>query len=273
VLEVPTAQGSCHCTTAGDWSKRVEPGKTGTIPVTFNSAGFSGQLTRTVTVTCNDKAQPTVVLQMTGTIWKPIDISPAMAYFSIQPDSSSAVSNVVHIISNMEEPLGLLPPESNQRAFTAVLKTNEAGKKFELTIVALPPFSPGSMQGQIILKTTSTNNPVISVAAMANVQPAVTIMPPIISLPFTPLDAPATNVLTIRNVSTNFITLIEPTINAKDVDLKVAEQQPGRLFTATLVFPRGYQPAPGAPVEFTAKTSHPQYPIIRAMVNAVPRPR
>src|SRR5437588_711749 len=52
VLEVPVAQGSCHCTTAGDWTKRVEPGKTGLIPVTFNSTGFSGQINRTVTITC-----------------------------------------------------------------------------------------------------------------------------------------------------------------------------------------------------------------------------
>src|SRR6266516_35591 len=95
VLEVPVAQGSCHCTTAGEWTKQVEPGKTGIIPVTFNSTGFSGQLTRTVTITSNDKSRPSVVLQLTGTIWKPIEVNPPIAYFMVPPDASSAPDAVV----------------------------------------------------------------------------------------------------------------------------------------------------------------------------------
>ena len=256
MLEVPAAQGSCHCTTAGDWTRQVEPGKTGIIPVTFNSTGFSGQLTRTVTITSNDKTQPTVVLQLTGTIWKPIEINPAMAYFTVSPDSSSAPSTVVHIVSNMEEPLAVFAPESNQRAFTAVLKTNEPGKTFELTVTALPPFSPGMVQGQIIMKTSSSSTPVVSVPAMLHVQPAITIMPPQISLPFTPLAAAVTNILIIKNASTNFLKLTEPIINAKGVELQVNEKDPGHVFTVTLIFPRGFEPPAGAPVEFSAKTSH-----------------
>src|SRR6266536_2008791 len=104
VLDVPVAQGSCHCTTAGEWTRRVEPGKTGIVPVTFNSTGFSGQMTRTVTITSNDKTQPSVVLQLTGTIWKPIEVNPQMAYFNVPPDSPSVTPVLVRIISNLEEP-------------------------------------------------------------------------------------------------------------------------------------------------------------------------
>lgn len=273
VLEVPSAQGSCHCTTAGDWSKRVEPGQTGTVPVTFNSTGFSGQLTRTVTITCNDKAQPAVVLQMTGTIWRPIEVNPAMAYFTIPPDSTSPVTNIVHIISNLEEPLGVFSPESNQRAFTAVLTTNEPGKKYDLNVVALPPFSQGSIQGQIAVKTTSATNPVISVPIMANVPAAVTIVPPIINLPFVPLEAPFTNIVTIRNVSVAPMTISEPAFSSKEVKVSVKEDQPGHQFSVNLAFPRGYQPPAGAPVEFSVKTSHPQFPLLHAPLNAIARPK
>src|SRR5690348_15247627 len=38
VLEISAVRPSCGCTTAGDWSKTVEPGKTGIIPLQFNSA-------------------------------------------------------------------------------------------------------------------------------------------------------------------------------------------------------------------------------------------
>ena len=271
VLEVPSAQGSCHCTTAGDWSKRVEPGQAGVIPVTFDSSGFSGQMTRTVTVTCNDKTQPTVVLQLTGTIWKPIEVSPAMAYFTVPPDAASAPSTVIRIVSNLELPLTVFPPESNSPNFTAVLKTNEPGKSFEVVITAVPPFASGSVQGQIVLKTSSTATPVISIPAMAHIQPAITVTPPQISLPAPPFAAPVTNTLTIQNAGTNVLKLSDAAVNAKDVAVQISEPQPGRLFNVTLVFPRGFDPAAGPPIEFSVKSSHPKYPVIRAPINLAPR--
>ena len=42
VLEVTAVQASCGCTTAGDWSRQVEPGQTGSIPIEFNSGSFNG---------------------------------------------------------------------------------------------------------------------------------------------------------------------------------------------------------------------------------------
>src|SRR5260221_7172319 len=50
-LYITNVQPSCGCTTAGDWSKLVEPGKTGYIPVQFNSANYNGAVVKTVTVT------------------------------------------------------------------------------------------------------------------------------------------------------------------------------------------------------------------------------
>src|SRR5258708_286165 len=48
VLEVTHVQPSCGCTPAGEYSKRVEPGKTGTIPIQFNTANFNGQVYKTI---------------------------------------------------------------------------------------------------------------------------------------------------------------------------------------------------------------------------------
>src|SRR5262245_56999464 len=38
-LEIKEVRPSCGCTTAGTWDKQVEPGKTGLIPLQFNSSG------------------------------------------------------------------------------------------------------------------------------------------------------------------------------------------------------------------------------------------
>src|SRR5215831_12803038 len=35
-LEIKNVRPGCGCTTAGEWTKKVEPGKTGTIPIQVN---------------------------------------------------------------------------------------------------------------------------------------------------------------------------------------------------------------------------------------------
>lgn len=52
-LIISHAKGSCGCTVP-NWSKKpVAPGETGTIDVSFNSAGRSGKQTKAVTLTTN----------------------------------------------------------------------------------------------------------------------------------------------------------------------------------------------------------------------------
>src|ERR1700676_1156870 len=129
---------------------------------------------KNVTVSSNDKSQPSVSLQLKGTVWKPIDVNPQFAMLNISPDSDSPASTIVHIVNNMEEPITLSAPDINNKSFTAEIKTIQPGKAFELTVKTVPPLPVGSVQGQITLKTSSSNTPVINVTAFANVQPAIT---------------------------------------------------------------------------------------------------
>src|SRR6516165_9561353 len=78
LLEIKDVRPSCGCTTAGAWDRGVEPGKTGSIPVQFNSGSSSGVIGKTVIVLCNDPGQTNIVLQIKGTIWKPVELTPAI---------------------------------------------------------------------------------------------------------------------------------------------------------------------------------------------------
>src|SRR6266581_4292762 len=134
LLILTNVQPSCGCTTAGEWTHQVEPGKTGTIPIQFNSANYGGQVLKTVTVTSNDKSQPSFGLQVKGTVWKPIDVQPTFAVINIPPDTQTNMTTKVHIVNNMEEPITLSAPESNNKGITAELKTNTVGKDFDMII-------------------------------------------------------------------------------------------------------------------------------------------
>ena len=97
------------------------------------------------------------------------------------PADAPRASTVIRITSNLEEPLKLQLPESNNKSFTTQLRETKPGKEFELTVTANVPIT--NAQGQITLKTSATNSPEITVTAWANVQPAIAIMPPSITLP------------------------------------------------------------------------------------------
>lgn len=53
-LQIAQVTPSCGCTTLKDWPKEpISPGKSGVITVEFNSAGFSGNIEKTIQVATN----------------------------------------------------------------------------------------------------------------------------------------------------------------------------------------------------------------------------
>lgn len=270
-LQVSNVQASCGCTTAGEWTRQVEPGKTGSIPVQFNTGGFNGQVAKSITVTCNDTNQRMVVLQLKATIWKPVDVSIQYAVLTVTAESPSN-STIVRIVNNEEAPLTLSAPESSNPAFAAELRTNQPGRQFELFLRTVPPLPTGNVQGQITMKTSSTNLPVINVGALANVQPVVMAAPRQIALPAAPLAGPMPSTVSIRNNGTNMVTLSEAAVNAKGVDVQLKETEAGRAFAVTLNFPAGFEIAQGEKVELSVKSNHPQFPTIKVPIMQPPRP-
>ena len=273
LLVINNVQPQCGCTAAGEWTKQVEPGKTGSIPIQFNTAAYNGGVFKQVTVTCNVATQSVVMLQLKGTVFKPYDLNPQIAVFNLAPDTESA-SMLITITNNMEEPLLLSPPEVNNRSFSAELVTNVLGKGYQVKLSTVPPMpAVGSAQGQMTLKTSWTNTPTISMTLVANVQPTVMVTPGAITLPPGPLASGLTNAVSIQNnTATNILTLSEPTINAPGVGVEIKENQPGKSFSVMLGFPQGFEILAGQQIEFSVKTSNPKVPVVKVPVRQMARP-
>ncbi len=271
-LVLNNVQPSCGCTTAGEWSHQVEPGKTGNIPIQFNSGSYNGTVIKSITVSCNDKAQTSVMLQIKGTIWRPVDVSPQFAVINVPAESTNSISTTVKIVNNLDQPMSVSPPESSNKSFTATVTTNTAGKEYQVTISTVPPLN-ANVQSQISLKTSLTNTPVVNITAWANVVPVIAISPPQIVLPPGPLSSQTSPQVTIQNNGNNLVTFSEPAITSKDVELQTKETIPGRTYTATLTFPQGFELAKGQTMEFTVKSSHAQFPVIRVPVIQMGRPQ
>lgn len=274
-LEVTAVRPGCGCTTAGEWTKKVEPGKTGTIPIQVNVAATwpAGPIIKVVNVDSNDRSQPSVQLQVKGMVWKPIDLNPAYAILNIPADLPTA-STVVRITSNLEEPIKLETPHVNNPVYSLALKETKPGKEFELTVTAHAPITNG--QGQITIKTSSTNSPEIGLTAWANVQPAIAVIPPVLTLPQAPLATKAVPTITIQNNGTNQVKLSDPTITGmpglENVAVNIDEPTPGKLFSVKVAFPEGFAIPAGQHLELSMKSTHPQYPVIKVPVNQIPGP-
>jgi hypothetical protein len=156
--------------------------------------------------------------------------------------------------------------------FSAQLVTNQPGKGYQVKISTVPPLGVGSVQGQVVLKTTWTNTPVISVTVVANVQPALMVMPAYMKVDPGPLANVMSNSVTIQNNSTNLVILSEPAVNVPGVEATIRELQPGKSFSAMLTFPQGFLISPGQQVEFTAKSSNPKFPVVKVPVIQMTRP-
>jgi len=173
-LEIVDVRPGCGCTTAGTWDRLVAPGKTTTLALQLNTANFGGAITKNATVTCNDPAQPNVLLLIKGEVWKPIDVQPNFVIFNAATGTDSNAVRVVHVVNNTEEKITLEEPVSSNPAFQPMLKTINPGKEFELQIAMTPPPTGGTVQGVITVKTSATNLPPISVTAMAILPPVAT---------------------------------------------------------------------------------------------------
>jgi hypothetical protein len=270
-LELSNVQPSCGCTTAGDWTKSVAAGGTGKVSVQFNSANFNGPVLKTVTVTSNEKQKPVTVLQLKGTVWKPIELVPQYTVLTVPPDAPSA-SATVRIVNHLDEPLDVFSPVSSNPAFSAVLITNQPGKEYQINLTSAGELNSGNVQGKVTLKTSSAKTPTLDVPFWANVQPIISVIPPRIMLPQAPLKVKAPMTVTIQNNSTNALTLSEPSVNAPGVDVQLKEVQPGRLYNAVLTFPENFELRQDMGIALTLKSSQPRMPEIRVPVAQMARP-
>lgn len=267
VLEITAVQPGCpSCTTALPWDRQVQPGKTGKIPIQFNPAGFSGTLTKSVTVTCNDPVQPTHILYFQATIWQPVEVQPPYVYFMPVEGEETNETRVVRIVSHLEEPLTLQAPRAENPALKLDLKTVQAGREYALHISHAGRVTNAAPPTAVTIATSSTNVPMVKVTVGVMPQPPLVVSPLQIQVPPTPPAGPSgagrRHTQMIRNNSSTPLKVTEATVNAEGVTVQINESQPGKLFLLTVTFPASFRIGPGELPVLTVKTSHPKRPVI-----------
>jgi hypothetical protein len=257
---------TCGCTSAGTWTRLVQPGQGGTIPIEFHSGAFNGPTTKSVTVVSNDTNQPSVVLTVKSIVWHPIEVTPASASFAGDLSSASNFSKTIRILNKEPEPLLLTALHTSRPAIAAEIKTNEPGKEYQVVVSLVPPLGTGNVFGNVTMQTSLTNMPVLTVPVYALAQPAVMVLPPQLILPAGEFAGPVTRTVSIRSNWSSPLAVSDPALTDSGLKVELTEIKPGSYFTATITFPKGYQPPSGQRLELTLKTNHPQFPVIHVPI-------
>jgi hypothetical protein len=266
VLEIQDVRPTCGCTIAGKWSRQVEPGKTGVVPIRFTPYKAE-EVSKTVIVECNDSARTNVVLQLRGTIYELVEIKPAYVLFNVSAAGHTNQTRVVHIVNHMDQPLALSNPECADRSFQTSLKTIKPGNEYELQVTLVPPSKSGTITVPITLKTSATNLPAITITGVAAVQAPITASPSEITLSPGPLRSGVQARVTIQNNCSKPLSLSGTTVNIPGVVAKLREIQPGLQFVLTADFPTGFLLQNGAGVRVRIQTDNPEVPVITVPIS------
>jgi hypothetical protein len=269
-LQILEVKPGCGCTTAGQWDKSVEPGATGAIPLQFNSAGFGGPVSKSAMVTCNDPVKSNLVLTISGNVWRPVDMTPSMAMFQVDPETQTNQVKVVKIVNNLEQPLAITNISMLGVAFHTELKETIPGKEFELHVTAVAPIT-NTTSTVITLKTTAPEALALSLTAYAMVQQPLIISPQQYSLSTEPLTNAVSQSVNIISRTGKPLRVTESKPGLPGVQVNIKETQPGRTFVVQAIFPVGFKLDPTQKTELQLETDNPKIPVVKVPVVAVQR--
>jgi hypothetical protein len=152
-VKITSVHPSCGCTTAALAKDVVAPNDTGEITATFNIGGRAGVQTKTITVTTDDQAQPTV-LRLTATIPKLLEVQPIFLFWSandvlkpkpvtvdVGEDFPVTKLNVTSTDKSIQTEVEQVP---DKKEFKIVVKPTEAGRPINAAIKIVPDYPKDS---------------------------------------------------------------------------------------------------------------------------------
>ncbi|NLN92166.1 MAG: DUF1573 domain-containing protein [Candidatus Hydrogenedens sp.] len=223
VLKIENVRASCGCTTTELEKKELQPGEEVSIQANTNLRGRQGPQTKAVTLFTNDPENPSYRLTMKGEAIASISIDPMNVGFG-RIEDDDAREETVTIKSNKEDvEFTIRSVEADNMKFIKhELKEVTPGKEYQLLIRTEPALPEGHHTGRIIIRTDSTERPVIWMSVSMQVIGAIQIMPPVVNLRYTDEEGALENQqlsLTKGRVSTFEINEVVLPLDSMEFDL------------------------------------------------------
>jgi hypothetical protein len=169
-LNVEKVRTSCGCTAALLSTKIIEPGETGGVSATFDSARFRGEVIKTIYLYSDDPLKPVTQLYLRGSVKPEILQDPERVELGpLQP----GVEKEVHVtLTNQGEreitflSIQVTAPDLRAEFSSDVLLP---GKSVQVLIKATPREGMARVSGYVIVKTSSSHVPELRIPVYGTV--------------------------------------------------------------------------------------------------------
>jgi hypothetical protein len=168
-LTIGHVSTSCGCTVAEVSSRSISPGKSSEIKASFNSANFTGTISKTIYVNTNDPKKPAYNLTMKGNIFERIEVTPKQ--LNLGEIKAGARKEIMIKIGNKDsKPLKIISAKTAMPQVVAKIarKTLKAGEIGAIAVSITPRAEDRFLAGYLTIVTNSSEKPEITVPIYAS---------------------------------------------------------------------------------------------------------
>jgi hypothetical protein len=163
-LEILSVGPSCGCQATSLSAKQIQPGQSGQIEVSVDTAILIGAIDESVNIITNDPRRPSVSLSIRADVQPEISVSSPSIFFENVPEGKEVTKEVIITVA-AERSIKILSAESTDEGVIVKLEPvpDTEGKKVKLIATQKGGGKIGYRSGTIIVKTTSYLTPELSI--------------------------------------------------------------------------------------------------------------
>jgi hypothetical protein len=168
-LTIGQVSTSCGCTVANVSSRSIVPGQSGEIKATFNSANFTGSISKSIYVHTNDPGRPVYTLTIKGTVFERIEVTPKQLNLG-EIKAGTRKETVIRIENKGAQPLTVLSARTAMSQVVAKIRTKtvKPGGTGTISVAVTPRNGDHFLGGYLTITTNSPEKPEIIVPIYAS---------------------------------------------------------------------------------------------------------
>jgi hypothetical protein len=175
-LEITRVQPACGCTVA-QYDAKIEPGKTGKIGATLSTAGFSGPIHKTISVTTNDPRLPSFQLALRADVRSVLNVSPSETQQLGLVYQGQTLEKEFTITADDGTPFQIKSVQSQDPALAYDLSMAQDQRSAVLKVILPPNHPAGPVTGRFTLATTHPKVPSLNLNVFGTVREVLTVQP------------------------------------------------------------------------------------------------
>ena len=234
-LRIESVKTSCGCTAAVISADVIPPSKEGTISATFDTAHFSGEKAKSISVYSNDPIQPVTTLTLQGEITVEVTVEPTQLYLG-RLRRGEETTRTVEVLYNADKPITITKVENTSPVISVqaqeLAKNGQKGKKLLVTLKKDAPL--GRLNDQITVTTTSQKRPSIVIPVFGSIEGDVVILPPQVSFGVVRKGEGKTQEVSIKNRAAAPVHVLRAQSSTADVVAELAPVKEGEEYRLTL---------------------------------------